>query len=106
MTIKKITYTKSFMPLTDGKKVYVRTRDIADALGIKQPFEFNAYLKKYGKVLKGDATEGFRKKNIDDSRTTFMQLKEIIKILNAKSKHFIRIAPNYSKTLQVLEKFA
>lgn len=102
--MNKISYTRTITPLTDGKRWYVRTREIADALGIKQVYEFNSFLKKHGKVLKGETTEDFRKKNIDTSTTTFMRFEEIYRILSTKSKSMIRIAPNYLKVMKVLDK--
>lgn len=61
---------------------YVRTRDIADALGIKQPFQFTKDIRvRLGDVvLNGTDTQDFRSPD-DNSRTPYVRLSHMIEFL-------------------------
>lgn len=62
---------------------YVRTRDIADALGVKQPFEFTSDIRKSlggHSVLSGEDTRAFRHEE-DNSRTTYTKVLDMIQFL-------------------------
>ena len=62
-------------------KYYMRTREVAQILGVKQQYEFNADIKRnLGSrgLLKGEDTLDFR--GLDDTdRTTFIEFKKLIK---------------------------
>lgn len=63
--------------LCHENEMYVRTREVAQVLGIKQPFEFTANIKSYlGNefILKGEKTKDFRTSE-DTERTTFINIK-------------------------------
>lgn len=62
---------------------YVRTRDISDALGVKQPYEFNSDIKKcFGDsaLLKGEQTKAFRD-STDNERTPYITITHAIRFL-------------------------
>lgn len=103
--MKKITYKKTVELIPFEKAYYVRVREIADLLDIKQPFEFYSYLrKKKANVLNDKKTEEFRDKNIDSSRTIFMELPELLNILKKDEKHLTKIAHNYNSGIAAIEK--
>ena len=64
-------------------KHYMRTREVAQILGVKQQYEFNADIKRnLGSrgLLKGEDTLDFR--GLDDTdRTTFIEIKKLIMFL-------------------------
>lgn len=104
--MKKLRFSTTIEILTDEKMYYIRTRELAVACGIKQPFAFNEWLKKVGKaVLKGEKTEKFRNKNLDTSQTTFITISDALVIMREHEEHFKKIAPNYMTVLRALEKF-
>ena len=59
---------------------YMRTREVAQVLGVKQQYEFNADIKRSlgsKAILKGEDTLDFR--GIDDTdKTTFINIKKLI----------------------------
>lgn len=62
---------------------YVRTRDIADALGVKQPFEFTSDIRKSlggHVVLSGEDTKEFRG-GTDNTRTPYIKVSDMIEFL-------------------------
>lgn len=62
---------------------YVRTRDIADALGVKQPFEFTSNIRETlggHTVLNGEDTKDFRSGD-DNARTPFIKVSDMISFL-------------------------
>lgn len=62
---------------------YVRTRDISDALGVKQPYEFNSDIKRcFGEsaILKGEQTKAFRDSS-DNERTPYITVSHAIRFL-------------------------
>lgn len=65
-------------------KFYMRTRDIANLLEIKQPMELTANIKReFGRdsvILKGKRTEKFRKGD-DTARTTYIEIKDAVLFL-------------------------
>lgn len=69
---------------------YLKTRDVAQLLGIKQPFQFVANIKKIlGKesVLNGVKTEEFRGKE-DDYRTTFINGKDLLHFFTVTQQQY------------------
>ena len=68
---------------------YVRTRDIADALGVKQPFEFTSDIRKSlggHVVLSGEDTKDFRG-GTDNTRTPYMKVSDMIEFLERGVMH-------------------
>ena len=65
----------------EGNK-YVRMRELAYLLGIKQPFEFTRTIKQHSEsaILKGVTTKDFRD-DIDNNTTIFVNLKELYAFL-------------------------
>lgn len=65
-------------------KFYMRTRDLANILYVKNPMEFTKNIKReFGKdsvILKGKRTEKFRKED-DTARTTFVEVKDALLFL-------------------------
>ncbi len=62
---------------------YVRTRDISDALGIKQPFEFTRDIRKVlgaDSVLSGEDTKDFRS-GTDNARTPYVSVIDMLEFL-------------------------
>lgn len=88
---------------------YVRTRDIADALGIKQPFEFTSDIRKVlggHTVLSGEDTKEFRG-GTDNSRTPYVKVSDMIEFLergvlnhktNGTRKNVIAVLQAYMNT--------
>lgn len=88
---------------------YVRTRDIADALGIKQPFEFTSDIRKVlggHTVLSGEDTKEFRG-GTDNSRTPYVKVSDMIEFLergvlnhktNGTRKNVITVLQAYMNT--------
>lgn len=80
---------------------YMRTRDLAHILEVKQPFEFTSNIKKEfmdeSVILKGSITKSFR--DVEDSdRTTFIDIDDALLMLeygefkhkiNKDRKHFM-----------------
>lgn len=65
-------------------RFYVRTRDIADLLCIKQPFEFCADIKRFlgsNCILKGEEAAFIYGKDGSQSRTTYINISHMIKYL-------------------------
>ena len=80
LTVEVFTYRKS---------MYVRTREVAQLLGIKQPFEFTANIKQYlgaNTILKGEKTKAFRTPE-DEDRTTFINIKDLYYYLSCCPMH-------------------
>lgn len=102
--MKKITYKKTIDLIMYKDAYYVRVRDIADLLEIKQPFKFYTYLKTKGEVLTEKKTEPFRDKNIDTGRTIFMKLTELLLILKENEERISKIAHNYNAGVKAIEK--
>lgn len=91
----------------DGK-YYFKTREVADLLGIKQPFQFNADIKEMlGKnaVLKGHYTEPFRGA-ADSKRETFIEGEKLLYILENSSVRFTNnmISTMYVKVVEALRR--
>lgn len=63
-------------------EVYVRTKEVASFLGVKQPFEFNGDIRRWNGavILKGQATENFRGQD-DEARTTFITIRDMVRFL-------------------------
>lgn len=62
---------------------YVRTRDISDALGIKQPFEFTRDIRKVlgvDSILSGEDTKDFRL-GTDNARTPYVSVIDMLEFL-------------------------
>lgn len=79
----------------NGKK-YVRTRDAADLLGMKQPFQFTANCRKYlgeGSILNDAKTEAFRSEE-DSSRVTFIEISDLLDYLLYDGTNYLQ---NYEK---------
>ena len=102
--MKKINYRKSVTIFEHNNHYYVRTREIADLFDIKQPFKFNAFLKKKCKVLKDEETEAFRDKNIDLSQTTFVDLSVLFRIFKDNETYFEKVAHNYTAGIAAIQK--
>lgn len=67
-------------------RFYVKTRDIADLLQIKQPFEFCADLKRYlgtSCVLKGKDAAFIYEDDKSQERTTFINITKLLKYLRS-----------------------
>lgn len=65
-------------------KYFMRTREVAGVLGVKQPFEFTANIKRVmgdNVILSGDKTEVFRNEIDDDGRTTFISTRDLYRFL-------------------------
>ena len=88
---------------------YVRTRDIADALGVKQPFEFTSDIRETlgGQVvLNGEDTKDFRS-GTDNARTPYVKVSDMIKFIeqgiinhrtNGTRKDVIAVLQTYMNT--------
>lgn len=67
-------------------RYYMRTRDVASILGVKQQYEFNRNIKQEFMddkiILKGKSTEPFRTED-DCERTTFINVSDLILFLEA-----------------------
>lgn len=66
-----------------GGEHYMRTREVAQLIGVKQQYEFNADIKRsigVKAILKGEDTRDFRGQD-DDKRTTFINIKKLIVFL-------------------------
>lgn len=62
---------------------YVRTRDAADLLGMKQPFQFTANCREIlgeGSILNGEDTESFRGEE-NSGRVTFIEANDLLNYL-------------------------
>ena len=71
----KVKRTVSVNAYEFNGKTYFKTREIADLLQIKQPYDFTQNIKKMFPltgIIKGDDTRLFRKKT-DDERETFVE---------------------------------
>lgn len=69
--------------------IYFRTREVAQVLGVKQQFEFNADIKRalgVNAILKGEDTLGFRKEE-DTDRTTFVGIMNLFVFLTKGEIH-------------------
>ena len=80
----------------DVRNYYVKTRDVAMVLGVKQPFEFTAGIKKLlgnEAILKGEKTEAFRLSE-DSSRTTFVSCNSLFEYLNNPSAKVNKMIPS------------
>lgn len=91
----------------DGK-YYFKTREVADLLGIKQPFQFNSDIKDMlGKnaILKGHYTEPFRGAG-DSKRDTFIEGSNLLYILENSSVRFTNnmISTMYVKVVEALRR--
>lgn len=83
VTILPVKIVKEIRVVESGGVSYVRTRDISDALGVKQPYEFNSNIKSYcgeTAILKGEQTRAFRDSS-DDERTPYITLTHAIRFL-------------------------
>ena len=79
-----IIVTHNVKVVTYNHVSYVRTRDIADALGIKQPFEFTSNIRKImggHVVLSGEDTKEFRCEE-DNTRTPYVRVSDMIDFLS------------------------
>lgn len=86
------------------KQYYVKTREIAWLLEIKQPFEFVKTLKEmYGDevILKGLETESFRDAT-DNSRTTFVDIETLMDYLERPDARWFHHV-NEKKLVQTIE---
>lgn len=83
ITMLPIRITKTIQVVEYEGRKYVRTRDVADVLEIKQPYEFNSDIKNVlgeSAILKGKDTEGFR--TVDDTvRTTYIEVMPMVRFL-------------------------
>ena len=73
-------------------KCYVRTRDAASLLGIKQPFQFVACCKEFlgeNAILKGTDTESFRDGE-DSSRVTFIEISDLLDYLLSDKTRYLQ----------------
>lgn len=84
-----IRITKTIRVVEHEGRKYVRTRDIADVLEVKQPFEFTRNIKEVlgdSAVLKGKQTEGFRTSE-DNPRTTYIEVMPMVRFLQRGVLH-------------------
>lgn len=73
-------------------KHYVRTRDAADLLGMKQPFQFTAYCREFlgeNAILKGEDTESFRSAE-DSPRVTFIEANDLLNYLLSDTTYYLQ----------------
>lgn len=99
--MRKIKYT-AILNVFDGN--IVRTKEIADACGIKQPFEFVKSMRMAGvKILKDKDTQEFRDKNLDSSRTTFVKVSDFLAFAKKHQELMYNIAPHFGRVKQMLE---
>lgn len=92
-----------------SKVSYVRTRDIADALGVKQPFEFTSNIRESlggHVILSGEDTKEFRG-GTDNTRTPYIKVVDMIEFLergvlkhktNGTRKDIINVLQTYMST--------
>lgn len=69
--------------LCHEKNMYVRTREVAQVLGVKQQFEFTANIRREmgaKVILNGERTKGFRCAG-DTEKTTFINIIDLYKFL-------------------------
>lgn len=82
---------------------YVRTKDVANVIGIKQPFEFNKQIREslgIEAILKGDRTIKFRTAGLDTNRTTFISVDNLIKFFKVGT---LRLRFEIKKLNELLE---
>lgn len=73
---------------TIGDKCYVKTKEIAILLGIKQPFEFARHIKKAldeETVLSLKRAEFIYQDEREEFKSTFIEVKDMIKYLRRKN---------------------
>ena len=85
---------------------YFKTRELADLLGMKQPFKFTMMCRKYlgpGAILSGNETKDFRSKN-DSARETFISAYDLYQyLLSDKTSSMQSYAAGmYDRVLEVL----
>lgn len=83
ITVLPVKVVKEIRVVENEGISYVRTRDISDALGVKQPYEFNSDIKKcFGDnaLLKGEQTKAFRD-STDNERTPYVTVTQAIRFL-------------------------
>ncbi len=88
-------------------KQYVRTRDAADLLGMKQPFQFTANCRQLmgeGSILNEEKTEAFRGKE-DSGRVTFIEINDLLDYLIKDGTHYMQRYEKgmYSKVVKALQ---
>lgn len=88
-------------------EIFFRTKEVAEVLDVKQPFNFNFYIKEYAgekKIWKGKRTADFRKPS-DDYRTTFIRIQILCDFLQSEAfEHRLRY--NQSKKAELLAELA
>lgn len=70
--------------IKSGQEYFVRTREVAGVLGVKQPFEFCSNVRKVlgdKAILTGERTEAFRNEKEDEARTTFINIRDLYTFL-------------------------
>lgn len=73
-------------------RYYVRTREIADLLGMKQPFQFTADVREFlgeGCILNGDDTKPFREE-YDTNRVTFIAINDLLEYLVSDNTSYLQ----------------
>ena len=90
----------------NGKR-YVRTRDAADLLGMKQPFQFTANCRKIlgeGSILNEEATETFRGEE-NNGRVTFIEVNDLYDYLVKDGTHYMQHFEKgmYTQVVEALE---
>lgn len=88
-------------------KHYVRTRDAADLLGMKQPFQFTANCRKVlgeGSILNEEATESFRGEE-NNGRVTFIEANDLLDYLVKDGTHYLQTYEKgmYTQVVEALE---
>ena len=84
-------------------EIFFRTKEVAEVLDVKQPFNFNFYIKEK-KIWKGKRTADFRKPS-DDYRTTFIRIQILCDFLQSEAfEHRLRY--NQSKKAELLAELA
>lgn len=86
---------------------YVRTREIADLLGMKQPFQFTANVREYlgdGCILNGEDTKPFREE-CDNNRVTFIEVNDLLDYLLTDSTNYLQKYEKgiYTHTVKALQ---
>lgn len=73
-------------------KHYVRTRDVADLLGMKQPFQFVANCREIlgeGSILNAEDTESFRGAE-NSGRVTFIEANDLLDYLLGDGTNYLQ----------------
>ncbi len=106
ISMLSITVTHTVRIVTHKGVGYVRTRDISDVLGIKQPFEFTKDIREAlgdEAVLSRDLTQEFRSGE-DNARTPYVRVRTMIEVLD-KHLYNHKTNGNTQEVIKLLQQY-